>query len=352
MVGVSIITSDRGVSLQKVAKDIGDVLTKSLKAKVDYIYYANVDMSLYKNSKHAIVVMTFDPAFVTPYFFLARELKVRGKKVLFYTTVEGRVKMLPWDYWVLRDLRFIANSKYTKEKLEDIGAKVDEVIYHGVDVKAIQSFSWKRKEIRASLGFKDDDFVVGYIAGGYMRKGHKLYAEVIDKVSEKDKSVKFVVVTDDNGKDAYEDVENVLVIPDFGKMPIDMLYGLYHSFDLYAQPSLSEGFGLPVLEALASGKPVVHADYPPLNEITTEETSFRVDVTAVDFRRELGAIEYELHYYNPDEFANAILYAKEVLLSDKDGYTSKCFERANEFDVKKVYKRFVELIKSGDKKHE
>ncbi len=43
-------------------------------------------------------------------------------------------------------------------------------------------------------------------------------------------------------------------------MPDELLPGLYAGAEVFALPSLYEGFGLPVLEAMACGTPVVVAD--------------------------------------------------------------------------------------------
>jgi len=348
MRNVAIVTSDRSVSLQRVANDIGNVLKANGVSNIKYILSANADPRLYEDVDSAIIVMTFDPAWVIPYLYLARSLKVRGKTSLFYTTVEGRVRRVHGDEWIYRDLSFIANSNYTKVKLNDAGARVDHVIYHGVNVDAIRSFSWKSKTLREKLGLKQEDFVVGYIAGGYMRKGHDIYAEVIKQVLSKDPSIKFVVLTDKKGANYYSGVDNVIVIPDFGKLSLDVIYGLYHVFDLYVQASLSEGFGLPVLEALSAGKPVVHADYAPLNEVTTPKTSFRVRVVDTIYKREIGAIEYELHFYDPNEFADMIIYAKDQVLRSRVEYAHACVRRAKQFDARKTYKQFIDIYYHGD----
>jgi len=341
---VAIITSDRGISLKKVALDIGMVIEKTGVTKVKYVMRPDLNPFLYKDVSHAIVVMPFDSVHVIPYFFLARELKVNGKKVYFYTTIEGRVKMAPSDHWIIRDLEFVANSEYTREKLEEAGAVVTDLVYHGVNIDFINSFKWRRDKTRDFLGVKPDDFLVGYIASGVSRKGHDVFAQVAKIIQEKDKSIKIVVLTDDKGASHYSSADNVILVTDFGKLPNDIVAGIYHAVDLYAQPSLSEGFGLPALEALAAGRLVVHPDYKPLTEITTPDTSIRVPVIGTDYKDEGGGILFELHYYNPEEFANAIIQAKDLVLKNRDDISAKCVERAREFDIHKVYKFFIDRI--------
>src|SRR5437868_4824655 len=51
-----------------------------------------------------------------------------------------------------------------------------------------------------------------------------------------------------------------------GYVPDDELAGLYRGADVVAYPSRFEGFGLPILEAMASGVPVVASSHPSLDE--------------------------------------------------------------------------------------
>jgi len=52
-----------------------------------------------------------------------------------------------------------------------------------------------------------------------------------------------------------------------GWVPDDELAALYQSCDAFCYPSLHEGFGLPVLEAMRSGAVVVAAEVPSLREV-------------------------------------------------------------------------------------
>lgn len=55
-----------------------------------------------------------------------------------------------------------------------------------------------------------------------------------------------------------------------GRVPLTDLVGLYNAATLFVYPSLYEGFGIPVLEAMASGCPVVTSNISSLPEVAGE----------------------------------------------------------------------------------
>ena len=84
-----------------------------------------------------------------------------------------------------------------------------------------------------------------------------------------------------------------LLLP--GYVPDDTLRLLYQATDLFVFPSLQEGYGLPVAEALACGAPVVAADIPALAELVHEEARFDpADVGAVARAVERGLTDQGL----------------------------------------------------------
>jgi alpha-1,3-rhamnosyl/mannosyltransferase len=71
----------------------------------------------------------------------------------------------------------------------------------------------------------------------------------------------------------------------------DELAALYRGASAFVYPSRFEGFGMPIVEALASGIPTVTSAHPSLNE-ASGTAAFRADVSSADAVAE--AVEYAL----------------------------------------------------------
>ena len=342
------VTSERSVSLQRVTNDIADVLREQGFTVMDPMLYPDAIKFTQLRFNATYIVMAFDTIWATPFFYLGYRARADGKRYVWYATVEGRVKRTGHMDWVYRELEFVANSKYTARKLGEAGVKVKAIVPHGVDVEEAFVYGSMAPLVRRSLALSEGDFAVGYLAGPYGRKGHDVFAAVIKKVVERDRTVKFVVVTAQPAAGHYLSAPNTEVITSFGKREKSWVWGFYHAIDLYAHPALAEGFGLPVLEALACGKPVVHADYMPLSEITTPETSFRVPVLDVEYAHDpyhlRTGIDYEHHIYDPEDFADAILAAKEEVQRRRRELAEACAERARQFDKRKVYMDIARML--------
>ncbi|TVT17746.1 glycosyltransferase family 4 protein [Amycolatopsis acidiphila] len=87
---------------------------------------------------------------------------------------------------------------------------------------------------------------------------------LLDAMTELDVPLVLVGQPGWGGVDPRRDGVDVRVL---GRVSDGELATVLRGADVLAAPSLAEGFGLPVLEAMASGVPVVHSDAPALVEV-------------------------------------------------------------------------------------
>ncbi|BAU09743.1 group 1 glycosyl transferase [Leptolyngbya sp. NIES-3755] len=75
-------------------------------------------------------------------------------------------------------------------------------------------------------------------------------------------------------------LEEALILP--GVLPDAELPALYRSADAFVFPSIKEGWGLVILEAIASGLPVITSNQAPFTEFLNDQQALLVDPTSVD----------------------------------------------------------------------
>jgi len=132
---------------------------------------------------------------------------------------------------------------------------------------------------RATLGLGDDPYVL-WVGTLEPRKNLPVLVEAFRTlVSQHDVPHRLVIV----GPPGWLDTEGTLQesakalgdrIHFTGPVRADRLLALYRGADLFAFPSLHEGFGLPVLEAMAQSTAVLCADIPVLREVGGDAARF------------------------------------------------------------------------------
>jgi glycosyltransferase involved in cell wall biosynthesis len=100
-----------------------------------------------------------------------------------------------------------------------------------------------------------------------------------------------------------------LVTSGDGHLPADELPALYRGAEVFVYPSRFEGFGIPVIEAMACGVPCVVSSHPSLDE-ACGDAALRADPES------------------PEEFAEGIRQA----LADRDRLVAKGLAHARRFD--------------------
>lgn len=187
----------------------------------------------------------------------------------------------------------IVNAKATVEELQKLAdrVKIELPPCHVVPLAA----DFGKKEAVADSQVKDElvtivkerpyILMVGTIEP---RKNHKLLLEAYDK-GLKDKGYN-IIMAGYMGWDMEEFDHRLKAHPDFGKRVFHLeglddtaISYLYQNAFMLAFCSYTEGFGLPIIEAIQRGVPVLAADVPVLREVGGEDCLWFEQDNAEDF---------------------------------------------------------------------
>jgi glycosyltransferase involved in cell wall biosynthesis len=173
--------------------------------------------------------------------------------------------------------RLIADSNYTKSTLTGaLGIRDDriDVVHLGVDCQRFQPGEVPTS-FRARHGLNDDRPYLLFVGSEDPRKNLHRLIEALPRVRQEFPNATLLKV----GAAAFDDQRraNQKLCADFGlstavrfidDVDEDDLPNFYRLASVFAFPSLYEGFGFPVLEALACGTPVVAANATSIPELT------------------------------------------------------------------------------------
>jgi len=177
--------------------------------------------------------------------------------------------------------RILAVSKYTKSEIEKlfgiVGPRV-EVVYNAIDERFLRGHASE-----ADRQILAERYLVTYPYLLYAGRisPHKNLVRIIEAFSalkaelEKDgkfPDLKLIIIGDELSK--HPDLRRTVIrsgvhndVRFMGFVPIEMLRVFYDAAKIFVFPSLYEGFGLPPLEAMAHGTPVITSNTSSLPEV-------------------------------------------------------------------------------------
>jgi alpha-1,3-rhamnosyl/mannosyltransferase len=197
------------------------------------------------------------------------EYAPRSKKTRLFPVYKAMMRRL-----VKISDRIIADSEHSRRDIiEFLGADPDKVcrVYLGVDPKYRPLSAAAKSGVRRRLGIKDRLALFAGRADPY--KNLISLVKAAETINAKCKIHCTVVVA--GAKDArYPEVERHIERAGLqrdvifaGSLGEDELIPLYNAADALVLPSLYEGFGLPPLEAMACGTPVICSNRSSLPEV-------------------------------------------------------------------------------------
>ncbi|OGE19718.1 hypothetical protein A3D83_02460 [Candidatus Daviesbacteria bacterium RIFCSPHIGHO2_02_FULL_41_10] len=230
--------------------------------------------------------------FFSPTHYIPRFAPTKIKKVVtvfdlsFLHFPEMFIKKDLWQlknwtkFSVMNADRIITISRFSQDdivKQYGLAREKITVAYPGYDSEKFKIQNSKLKILKIRKKYNIGDSYIIYIGTIQPRKNLERFIEAFSLVAEGGK-LELVIVgkTSGEGKQGwmYEDILKApkeLGIEDrvkfLGFVSTDDLSALLQGARAYIQPSLWEGFGIPVLEAMASGTPVIVSNTSSLPEV-------------------------------------------------------------------------------------
>jgi glycosyltransferase involved in cell wall biosynthesis len=291
------------------------------KTKPDVLWMPMHSLPYLRSKKTKTFVTIHDLAFkFFPQFFPKKDLR----KLNHFT-----------DYAVKNADGIIAISNSTKGDILKLYPRIKEekikVIYHGYDKELFNAnISEDRiKKAKSKYHIPHTKYII-YVGAIQPRKNISVLIDAFESL-QRDESHKDIglVIAGDFGWMYKDDIEkakkkeNICVT---GKFETKDLPALVSGSIAFVLPSLYEGFGLPVLEAMACGVPVVAADNSSLSELVGD-----------------SGLLFEA--CNSEEFADTL---NNLLKDDKlrDDLRNRGLERVKDFSWEKCAKETLEWLKS------
>lgn len=170
------------------------------------------------------------------------------------------------------------------------------VIYNGIDT---DEFNLLREDevlrFRRELGISDDKKIIGSVGSLHPRKGHIYFLKAAKLVCQKRSDVVFLLVGE-----GYLERQLVNMRGNLGLEDKFFFLGYRNdtakimlALDIYVHPSVEEGFGISIIEAMALGKPVIATNVGGIPEIIQDRNSGLL-VSSKDHVALSNAIEYLL----------------------------------------------------------
>lgn len=337
-----------------VARDISKILNIPL-----ITLHSNKDVIVLlkrlKNTKTVLYIGALSTLTIFKITILSILLR---RKIIIYALQHGAVRVPLFIAKMLRLKSIIVTpSNYLKNELKKSGLSVDYVIPHGIIMENTHPFQ-SLKGVYTPQEHDRIRVLSVYSTLSQLRKRLGLYylmcawsklpahlrerSTLVLKVPRDQRFIvnKFARLLKLRPQKDYIVIDRYL--------PPSEMKELYLSADIYVHCVLADSFGLPIVEALSYGIPVIALDAPPWNEIVTEEVGWLVKVKQefLVAEKPLGVI-YRLRIPDVGDLIEKLSIAIRFCQDPKkrNELRAKCVRYAlNKFDAYSLYKKMLNLV--------
>lgn len=175
-------------------------------------------------------------------------------------------------------------SELGKQEALKAGLQKVDHLFVGIDSKFWRVPTPEEKsQFRKGMGIEDDEFVILTVADNQERKNLWAALSVTSELKKRGRRVRHILVTRIDSAFGWKlrdlalslGINKEVMIMNRG-MPKENLWSLYAMSDCFLLTSKAEGLGLPVMEAMASGLPVVGTDTGAITELLSEGRGFLI----------------------------------------------------------------------------
>jgi glycosyltransferase involved in cell wall biosynthesis len=231
--------------------------------------------------------------------------------IVFYGTTEGHSFVDEASLEVAKQIKIVAVSNFVKQMLEEIGVPVAGVVHHGLDMDDRRVDTQFYKVLKKKLKNKKIIFTA---SANHSRKGLDNLLCGYHIAEQEIKNTSLVLHSEPRGYYNVSKMAKDLKLKHlwltnlFGKLSPSQLNAFYKLCNVYVQPSYSEGFGLPILEAFRFNKPVIAVDAPPFNEVIEHgKSGILVPLSKITWSNFANLVLFKMHMYRAEDLAHAML---------------------------------------------
>lgn len=241
-----------------------------------------------------------------------------SRKFTFYGPVDGPFNMNITFFKVAQQMEIVTTSKWCMEQIQKSPVPCEAFIHHGLD---FTDFEFTEGEINYKMAMLrrmyPDKTIFFTNLNPLHRKGFGHLFKAV-QILAKTRKPDFVVIIHTGLKKALafekrlNKVSNIVVEDAYGSLPFRQIALKTRCCDCFIFPSLLEGFGLPVLEAMRSARPIICVNMGPLTEMVDFDTAYLVDFNKIieeDWKN--PGCKAQLHDYDPKELAYTMEYVMD-----------------------------------------
>ncbi len=166
----------------------------------------------------------------------------------------------------------IAQTNDMKDTMHKLCNRDILVIPNGVDADRFSNLS--RKESRSKLNINGNDRVILFVGGLRLVKGVRYLIESMNIIRHEYQNIRLLIVGNGKERQNLENITEKLNLTEcisfMGWVPNEAIQEYMAASDILVLPSLSEGFPVTILEAMASGLPIVCTKVGGMSEIVID----------------------------------------------------------------------------------